>query len=169
MRVSLVAAMARNRVIGRDGRLPWRLPADLKNFRRITRGHPVLMGRNTWESIGRPLPERENVVVSRDPEFRPEGARVVRSLAEGLAAASGADEVMVIGGGTIFAEALPLADRQYLSVLDEDFEGDVLYPDFSWEQWRVVQREEHPRQEPDSPHPWTFLILDRVEEESHVP
>lgn len=169
MRISLVAAMARNRVIGRDGRLPWRLPADLKNFRRITRGRPVLMGRKTWDSIGRPLPERENLVVSRDPDFRPEGCRVVRSLEEGLAAAAGSEELMVIGGGTIFAEVLPRADRQYLSVLGEDFPGDVLYPAFAPEHWREVHREEHPRQEPDSPHPWTFLILDRVEEETHVP
>lgn len=164
MRLSLVAAVARNRVIGREGGLPWRLPADLRNFRRLTLGHPVLMGRRTWDSLGRALPGRDNLVLSRDPAFAAPGGRVVRSVEEAIAAAGGAGELMVIGGAALFAEVLPRADRQYLSWIHEDFPGDVRYPDFDPAAWREVRREDHPRREPDSPHPWTFVILERVEE-----
>lgn len=166
MRLSLVAAMARNRVIGREGQLPWHLPADLKNFRRLTLGRPVLMGRRTFESLGRPLPQRLNLVLSRDPLYRPPGCRVAASLDEAMALAGDAEELMVIGGGLLYAEALPRAGRQYLTLLQEDFPGDTFYPALDPAAWRPVRHEFHPRCEPDSPWAWSFVILDRVEEAS---
>jgi len=159
-----VAAMARNRVIGDQGRLPWHLPADLKNFRRLTLGRPVLMGRRTYESLGRPLPGRENLVLSRTVGFQPEGVRVVRSLGEALDLTRGAGEVMVIGGASLYAQALGRARRQYLTLIHETFPGDAFFPALDPSGWRPVYHERHPLCLPDSPHPWTYLILERVED-----
>ena len=125
MIVSLVVAMARNRVIGRDNALPWRLPADLAYFKRVTMGHPVIMGRRTYESIGRPLPGRHNIVVSRNRAFHAPGCTVVGSLEEAWRAAGDADEACVIGGTTLFRETLPIADRIHLTEVEADVEGDT--------------------------------------------
>jgi dihydrofolate reductase len=153
---SLVVAMARNRVIGRDNRLPWRLPADLAYFKRVTLGHPVVMGRRTYESIGKPLPGRLNIVVSRNPEFRAPGCTVVTSLDEAWRAAGDAQEVSVIGGTSIFAEALPAADRIHLTEVDAQVPGDTWFPEFDRAEWteREVQRHE-----PDERHAYPFRIL----------
>ncbi len=164
MIISLVAAMARNRVIGREGRLPWNLPADLKNFRRLTLGRPVLMGRRTFESLGRPLPGRDNLVLSRDPGFQSAGVRVVRSLEEALELAQGSEELMVIGGANLYAQALERARRLYLTLIHEDFPGDALFPGLDPAAWKPVGHERHPLSLPESPYPWSFLILDRVED-----
>lgn len=169
MRISFVAAMARNRVIGREGILPWRLPADLRNFRRLTLGKPLLMGRSTFESLGRPLPDRQNLVLSRDPGWQAPGCQAVRSLDEACALAGDAEELMVIGGGTVFEQFLPRAHRQYLSLLQEEFAGDVWYPHLEPAAWKPVHHEVHARSLPDSPWAWSFLILDRVEEDEHGP
>jgi dihydrofolate reductase len=113
--ISLIAAMAGNRTIGRDNALPWRLPEDLRHFKATTLGKPVIMGRKTWESLGRPLPGRRNVVVSRNPDYRPEGGELTGSLAEAIAATADADEVFVIGGAELYRQALPSAQRLYLT------------------------------------------------------
>lgn len=132
--VVIVVAMARNRVIGRDGGMPWQLPSDLKRFKALTLGKPVIMGRKTWASIGRALPGRLNIVVTRDPDFKAEGATRVASLDEGLALAgrqaeaSGAGEICVIGGGEIYRQAIGLADRLEVTIVEADIDGDTMFP-----------------------------------------
>ena len=135
--------MDRNRVIGRDNRLPWRLPADLAYFKRVTLGRPVIMGRRTWESIGRPLPGRHNIVVSRNPDYRAPGATVVASLREAWQAAGDADEACVIGGTSLFAEALPQADRIHLTEVEAEVPGDTFFPEFDRQEWRETEIGRH--------------------------
>jgi dihydrofolate reductase len=158
MTLSLIVAMAKNRVIGAKNKLPWRIPEDLKRFREITLGHPVIMGRKTWESIGRPLPGRSNIVVSRQPGFSAEGVTVVGSLDAAIdsAAASGSDEIFVIGGGEIYRQALSRADRIYLTLLERDVDGDAFFPDFSEDEFKEIAREE--RTEPER---FCFVVLKR--------
>ena len=132
--VSLIAAVARNNVIGRDGTIPWRIPSDLAFFKRTTLGKPIVMGRKQFQSVGRPLPKRTNIVISRESGFQPDGVIVISSLeaalehAASIAGTDGGDEVMVIGGGEIYAQCMPLADRLYISHVDADVEGDVYFP-----------------------------------------
>jgi dihydrofolate reductase len=127
---SLIVAMARNRVIGRGNAMPWHLPSELQRFKRITLGHHIVMGRRTFESIGRLLPGRTSVIVTRNPTYAVDGAIVVHSLDDALAACAGDDEPFVIGGAQLFAEALPLARRIHLTTIDAEVEGDVLMPPF---------------------------------------
>jgi len=159
-RVSLIVAMARNRVIGRDGRLPWRLPADQQRFKALTMGHHIIMGRKTWESIGRALPGRTSVVVTRNKAYAAAGAAVVGSLAEALTLARGDPEAFVIGGGELYGEALPLAKRIYLTELEDDYPGDAFFPPLAQAEWRAVQREEHPAQSAEPG--WNFVVYERV-------
>lgn len=136
----LVCAMAQNRVIGRNNTIPWDLPEDRKHFVAVTRGHAIIMGRLTWESLGRPLPKRRNIVVSRNPALRLEGAEVASSLTEALALARQTDpEPRVIGGGQLYAEALPLATRIELTVLDDAVEGDSHFPELDASAWHCSQ------------------------------
>jgi dihydrofolate reductase len=137
---ALVAALARNRVIGVGNRLPWRLPEDLARFKRLTLGAPVIMGRRTRESIGRPLPGRRNIVVTRERQARWEGCVVAHSLDEALALARDAAETFVIGGAELYAQALPGADRLYLTLIDADYAGDAWFPEFDAAAWREVAR-----------------------------
>jgi dihydrofolate reductase len=160
VRRSLVVAMARNRVIGRDNRLPWRLPADLAYFKQVTLGHPVVMGRRTHESIGRPLPGRHNIVVSRNPGYRAAGCTVVGSLDEAWKAAGDAEEVCVIGGSSLFAEALPLADRIHLTEVLADVAGDTFFPDFDRSQWSEREVARHGADERHD-YPFRIVVLDR--------
>ena len=148
--------MARNRVIGRDNQLPWRLPADLAYFKRVTMGHPIIMGRRTYESIGRPLPGRLNIVVSRNPQFSAPGCTVVPSLAEAWRAAGDAEEVCVIGGTSIFAEALPAADRIHLTEVEAEVPGDTWFPEFDRGEWTEREVERHA---PDERHAYPFRIV----------
>lgn len=144
--VTIVAAIARNRVIGSKNRLPWRLPDDLSRFRRLTLGKPVIMGRKTFDSIGRPLSERRNIVLTRASAWASDGVVVARSFDEALtfaAAWGGAGEAMVIGGAEIYAQALPLAHRLELTEVELDPEGDALFPDFDRDAWRETFRERH--------------------------
>jgi len=141
--LALIAAVARNGVIGGGNTLPWRLPADLKRFRALTTGHTVIMGRRTWESIGRALPDRQNIVVSRQPGFSADGALVQTSLDEALRAATLPAPVFCIGGGELYSLALPRAATLHLTEIDRDFEGDTRFPDFDRAAWREVAREEH--------------------------
>lgn len=132
----LVCAMAQNRVIGRNNAIPWDLPEDRKHFVEVTRGHAIIMGRATWDSLGRPLPRRRNIVVTRQRELAIEGVEVANSLGEALALARQTDpEPRVIGGGQLYAQALPLATRIYLTVLDDTVEGDSHFPELDEQQW----------------------------------
>jgi dihydrofolate reductase len=146
-RVTLILARARNGVIGASGGLPWRLPEDLAFFKRTTMGHPIVMGRKTWESIGRPLPGRRSIVVTRDRTFSAIGAEAVHSLDEAVALCSDSDEIFVIGGAQLYAEALPRADRLLLTEIHADFEGDTFMPAAAAEDWAVAGREHHPASE----------------------
>jgi dihydrofolate reductase len=143
-RLTLIVARARNGVIGRDGALPWRLPEDLAHFRRTTMGHPIVMGRRTWESIGRPLPGRRNIVLSRQPGFVAAGAEVVADLEAALARCTGAAEVFVIGGAQLYAQAMPRAQRLVVTEIDADFDGDTVFPRPDPAQWREAAREHQP-------------------------
>lgn len=145
MNVLVVAAVARNRVIGHKGRVPWRIEADLRRFREMTMGHSVIMGHRTWSSIGRPLDGRFSIVLSRDPGFAPGGATVARSLDEALriAGAQGTGIAVVIGGGEVFEAMLPLADVMELTEIEHDVEGDVRFPDFDAADWPIDSRTEH--------------------------
>ena len=160
-RISLIAALGRDRVIGRDGGLPWHLPADLKRFKELTLGHPIIMGRKTHESIGRALPGRANLVVTRQRDYRAEGCVVVGSLEEALSYAVDDDEVFVIGGASLYAEALPVATRMYLTYVDGEFDGDVYFPPYDESAWTRRDATEHA---PDdrNPHRFRFVTLDRV-------
>lgn len=158
--VTLVVAHARNRVIGRDGGMPWHLPADLRHFKDITIGKPVVMGRRTFESIGRPLPARTNIVVTRDDSYDVDGIVVAHSLDAALAAAGDVDEVMVIGGAEIFRQALPLARRIHLTLVDADVEGDTYFPALDPAEWHEVGREDRPADARNA-HPLNFVVLER--------
>lgn len=144
MKRSLVVAVARNGVIGRDNTLPWRLPSDLAHFKRVTMGRPVVMGRRTYESIGKPLPGRKNIVVTRNKDFHAPGCTVVGSLDEAWRAAEGAEEVSVIGGTTLFEETLPIADTIHLTEVEADVEGDTYFPSLDRSQWNEREVERHP-------------------------
>lgn len=165
-RLVLVAAVADNGVIGRDGELPWWLPGDLKRFRGLTLGKPVIMGRRTFASIGRPLPGRSNIVLTRDPKFRAEGVRVAPSLDEALRMAKdeagrlNANEIAVIGGSALYAETLPRADRLYLTEVHASPEGTTHFPAFDKRDWHEVSRE-GPLQHTGELHAYTFVVYDR--------
>jgi len=141
--IYLVAAVAANGIIGADGKLPWHLPEDLKHFKRLTMGHPVIMGRRTWESLGRPLPGRENIVVTRTPGYEAPGAAVASSLDAAIALCAGESVAFVIGGTQLFEAALPLARGLVLTEIQRDYEGDTSFPAYDRSQWRESQREAH--------------------------
>jgi dihydrofolate reductase len=161
VRRSLVVAVARNGVIGRDGHLPWRLPDDLKYFKQVTMGRPVIMGRRTWQSIGKPLPGRTNIVVTRDRAFEAPGCVIAHSLAEAWKAAEGADEACVIGGTTLFEETLPSADTLHLTEVEADVEGDTYFPEFDRSQWRETEVARHPA-DARNEFPFRILRLERL-------
>ncbi|MGK0359095.1 MAG: dihydrofolate reductase [Bradymonadia bacterium] len=142
-RLHLIAAIATHRVIGRDGHLPWRLPSDLKRFKRLTSGAPIIMGRTTYTSIGRPLPKRRNIVLSRSG-FSAQGVEVFDGLDAAIDACAGADVVWIIGGSSVYAAALPIADELHLSIVDAEVEGDTWFPAFDVEGWTVAESEDVP-------------------------
>ncbi|MFQ5930282.1 MAG: dihydrofolate reductase, partial [Acidobacteriota bacterium] len=135
MRLSIIAAVSANQVIGHNNRLPWRLPADLKRFKSLTMGHHLLVGRKTFESIGRPLPGRTTVVITHRNDYAPKGVLVAHSLNEAVKMASGDDEVFIAGGAQIYRQTLARADRLYLTLIHEDFEGDAYFPQFDESDW----------------------------------
>ncbi len=155
----MIVAVAENGVIGRDGDLPWRIPADLKFFKETTTGHPIVMGRKTHQSIGRALPGRTNIVVTRDPDFAGDDIVVAGDLEAALAAAGDADEVMVIGGAQIYELALPHAERIYLTQVHIAADGDVCFPEIDRGSWRETARVDHPA-EGDTPA-FSFVTLER--------
>jgi dihydrofolate reductase len=162
MTVSLIWAMADNRAIGIDNRLPWKLPADMQWFRENTLGKPIVMGRLTFESFGaKPLPGRRNIIVTRNADYQAEGIEVYNSLEAALQAADDAEEVMVIGGMSIYQQALPLADRLYMTLVHAEVEGDAWFPEFDLGEWRQVRRLDHDADD-KNPHPYSFLVLERA-------
>ena len=164
MIISIIVAMDEQRGIGHHGSLPWRLATDLRRFKTITMGHHLIMGRKTYQSIRRPLPGRTMIVVTRNPAYRPEGCLVVKSLHEGLQLAEerGETEALVIGGGEIYAQALPLAKRIYLTTVHASIPADVFFPLLDEEGWIALQVEFIPAGEKDA-YPSTFRILERLE------
>lgn len=160
MKISLIVAMAGNRVIGREQALPWHLPVDLAHFKTVTMGKPILMGRKTWESIGRALPGRLNLVLTRDPGYHAEGATVVTSVDAAIEACVGAPELMVIGGAGVYSEILPAANRIYLTEVEADIEGDTWFPELDETKWTEVSRERHPADEKNA-HDLSFRVLER--------
>lgn len=165
MVISAFGAMAKNRVIGKNNQLAWDLPEDLKRFKKMTSGHPVIMGRKTYESMGKPLPNRENLIITRQKNFSAPGALVFQSVESALdwcrEGASenrkGFDEIFVIGGEEIWKASWNLLDRLYLTIIHQDFSGDAFFPEFDWREWREVFREEH-----WSPMHFTYYTLERL-------
>lgn len=164
--LAVIVAAAENGVIGRNNALPWHLPEDLRYFKRVTMGKPIVMGRKTYESIGRPLPGRTNIVITRQADYLVEGIRVVASLDEALALASdialidGSDELMVIGGAEIYTAAIPRANRLYLTEVHAQIEGNAYLPEIDWSQWREVRRERWAAGDAN-PYDYSFVIYER--------
>lgn len=161
MNLSLVVAMDRNRLIGAGNGLPWHLPADLKHFKKTTMGHPMVMGRLTWESIGRALPGRTSIVVTRRSEYEAPGAIVVDSIEAAKRAAGDCDELMIIGGSQVFEQALAEAGRIYLTEIHAELTGDVYFPEINPDEWVCVARDDFERDE-RNPYDYSFLVLERV-------
>jgi dihydrofolate reductase len=164
MIISIIAAMDRNHLIGKNNQLPWHLPADFAHFKSVTMGKPIIMGRKTYESIGRPLPGRKNIVLSRNPDIRFEGIESVTSFEQALALVPDADEVMVIGGSAVYEMLLPEVDRLYLTYVDAEFEGDAWFPAFDTGQWQEVESVSLPADEKNL-YSYRFVTLDRASAE----
>ena len=171
MHKALIVAMSRNRVIGRNNKLPWYLPGDLRYFKQVTMGKPVIMGRKTWDSIRRPLPGRMNLVISRNAQWQaPAGVVAAGSLqdalvkAEAQAELDGGDEVMIIGGGQIYAEALPLVDRMYITRVHSEVEGDAFFPEVNWDEWEEIGREDFSASD-HNPYDYSFVVYQRLASE----
>jgi dihydrofolate reductase len=158
MRVVMVAARAAGGVIGLGGNIPWHIPADFAHFKRVTVGHPLVLGRTTFEGIGRPLPDRQSIVVTRTPDWAYEGVLVARTVEEAVALGAALDEVVMIGGGAqVYRDAMPLATDQILTEVHAEPEGDTHYPEFDESEWRETRREEHPDNDP----PYEIRWLER--------
>ena len=154
--ISIIVAVAKDGVIGGGNRLLWHIPEDLKRFKAVTMGHPVVMGRKTWESIGRPLPGRRNVVITRDRDYKPAGAEIAHSLGEAIGMLPGGEEIFVIGGGEIYRQAMPLAGRLYITYVEAEFDGDTVFPEIDENEWEAVSRERH-EEGTEFPHPFEYV------------
>ena len=159
--LSLIAAMSDNGIIGRDNALPWHLPADLAHFKRVTMGKPMILGRRTWESLPGLLPHRTHIVVSRDRDYVAPGAELATSLDDALALVADVDEIMVVGGANLYAQAIPLASRRYLTLVHADIDGDTAFPAFDHADWREVARERHAADARNA-HDYSFVTLERA-------
>jgi dihydrofolate reductase len=160
IQIALIVAMGNNRVIGYKNQLPWHLPADLRHFKELTMGKPIIMGRKTFESIGKPLPGRRNIIITSDLNWTAAGCEVVNSVAAAIKAAENSEEIMIIGGEKVFVESLPLATRIYLTIIHHDFIGDKFFPEWNNTEWSVIERTDF---KPDSQnlYPYSFLTLER--------
>ncbi|VAW88936.1 Dihydrofolate reductase [hydrothermal vent metagenome] len=158
--LSLIAAMASNRVIGINNTLPWHLPADFKHFKAVTMGKPILMGRKTYESIGRPLPGRKNIIITHNTSYSAQGCIVVNSIDEALAQTKDDAEVMVIGGASFYQQTLPIAQRIYLTIIHHEFEGDTHFIELDNTTWKEIDRLDYEPDEKNS-YPYSFLTLER--------
>lgn len=162
MLISLIAAVAKNNVIGNKGKLPWHLPADLAHFKKLTTGHPVIMGKNTFLSLGKPLPGRTNIILA-EQGYEANGCIIVHSLQDAVAAAAqmpGSDEIFFIGGASVYAQILPRADRLYLTQIDAEFPGDALFPEWNTDEWQELSREPHAPDEKNL-YAYSFVTLER--------
>jgi dihydrofolate reductase len=161
----MIAAMANHRVIGKDQKMPWHLPADLAFFKKTTLGNPIVMGRKTYESIGRPLPGRLNIVVTHNANLNITGCEVVTSLDQAIAVAHEksphSDELFITGGSHLYTSFLPQADRLYLTLIEATFDGDTYFPDYTHDQWHQLERIDHQPDEKNS-YPYAFILLERV-------
>jgi dihydrofolate reductase len=160
MKISLIVAMASNRAIGLNNQMPWHLSADLKKFKKITMGSPILMGRKTYESIGRPLPGRTNIIISRNPSYSQPGCLVFNDIDQALASCSDVEEVFVIGGSDFYQAMLPVADTLYLTLIHQEFPGDTFFPELDMAQWIEVEREDI-QDDPDAAFSYSFLKLEK--------
>ena len=160
MIISLIAAMDRNRLIGNNNQLPWHLPADFAHFKSVTMGKPIIMGRKTYESIGKPLPGRTNIVLSRNPDLRIEGVICVTSFKDAIAAVHDAEEIMIIGGSSIYEMLLPKTNRMYLTYVDAEFQGDAWFPRFSESDWQEIESTSH-RADDKNSYNCRFVTLER--------
>lgn len=159
--LSLIAAMDQNHIIGIQNRLPWHLPADLKHFKQLTIGKPIVMGRTTFESIGKPLPNRRNIVISRNPTFHATGCDIAHSIEQALALTTNDPETMLIGGASLYAQTLPLARRLYLTLVHTTLsEGDAFFPAINWNDWLILERVDHASDQANAVD-YSFLTLDR--------
>ena len=166
--ISLIWAMDENRVIGINNSLPWKLPADMKWFRAQTMGKPIIMGRKTFESFGaKPLPGRDNIVITRDLDYQAEGIKIAHSIEQAITAAGSVDEIMIIGGASFYEQMLPHADRLYVTIIHEEFQGDAWFPDFNMEDWKVMSREDHQSDE-KNPHNYSFIVYSRNQSDQHA-
>jgi dihydrofolate reductase len=161
MRIALIVAMAENGVIGCNNQLPWHIPADLRHFRTLTMGKPIIMGRKTYESIGRPLPGRDNIVITADSLYEADGCQVVHSIDQALAAAGSCQEAMIIGGANLYRQTLEKADRLYLTLVKAEPQGDTWFPEIELQQWREVERETH-EADGNNEYDYDFVVLDRA-------
>lgn len=159
-RISVIAALAKNRVIGIENRLPWRLPEDLAHFKALTLGHPILMGRKTFESLGRPLPGRTNVVVTRNPAYRPDGCLVAASIPAAIALCGEADELFFIGGAELYAQVIPMANRLYLTEVDIEAAGDAWFPEYDRGAFKELSRESRTGEKGDA-LTFDFVVYER--------
>lgn len=156
MYLSIIVAMGNSRVIGNKNQLPWHLPADLKHFKELTLRKPVIMGRKTFESIGKPLPDRRNIVISRNSNWRAEGCEVAANIDDALAVVNNAEEVMIIGGATIFAQTLQRVNKMYLTFIHADFEGDSFFPEWNKSEWHEI---ENVSCQPDEKNPYQYSFV----------
>ncbi len=161
MNISIIVAIAENNVIGSNNQLIWHIPSDLKRFKSLTMGHNMIMGRKTWDSIGRPLPGRQSIVVTHNKEFSIDGAKVAHSLSEAIELAKSDNEIFIVGGGELYRQALPLANKLYLTKVHKAFDGDVLFPAIDYSQWRVVSSEKGKPTEKDGLE-YTYVDLVRI-------
>ncbi|MED3795691.1 dihydrofolate reductase [Niallia alba] len=161
--ISLIVAMDKNKVIGVNNQLPWHLPADLKYFKKVTTGHPIVMGRKTRDSIGRNLPNRENVIITRNPDYQCEDCTVLYSIDEFYewSNAHAEDEIFIIGGAELFSETIKKTDRLYITEIDAEFEGDTFFPALDWQEWQVVSEQKGIVDEKNI-YPHTFFVYERV-------
>lgn len=160
MQLSIIVAMDRNRVIGKNDTLPWRISEDLKHFKKITMGKPIVMGRKTHESIGRPLPGRENIIITRDKNYQAEGCTVLHSLEDIFTHCQDVDEVMITGGSEIYKYALEKASRLYLTEVHAELEGDTFFPEFDRNEWQEIARESFKSDEKNE-FDYSFVVLER--------
>ncbi|MTI62995.1 type 3 dihydrofolate reductase [Methylophaga sp.] len=161
MKLAIIVATDEQGLIGKDNDLPWRLSADLQHFKRVTMDKPIIMGRRTHESIGRPLPGRQNIVISSRDNYQAQGCDVVNSLDEALALCRAQEEVMIMGGASLYQQTLALADKLYLTLVHTRLEGDTWFPDWSAEEWKLVSREDHQADEKND-YDYSFLLYQRI-------
>jgi dihydrofolate reductase len=161
MNISIVVAMSSNSLIGRDGDLPWHLSADLQHFKSITMGKPMVMGRLTYESIGRPLPGRENIVLTRDPDYKADGCTIVHDLEQITSRCSDTEEIMIIGGAQLYIETIPLANKLFITEVHAELAGDTFFPDFDRKQWREIERQYFDADEKND-FDYSFVVLEHV-------